>query len=299
MRVFVTGATGFIGSAVVRELLSAGHQALGLARDDAKAEALRQTGADVLRGDLMDLEGLAGAARDCDGVAHLAFNHDWVGTTRDAAAEMDLRAVEAMTGVMEGTNKPFVLTSGTALLAFLLPPGQTGTEANIAPAMGRAASEVAVRAAAERGVRGSIIRLPPTVHGAGEKGFVPMLIDVAREKGVAAYVGDGANRWPAVHRLDAARLYRLALENAAPGAILHAVAEEGVPMRAIAETIGAGLSVPARGLTAEEAGAHFGWMGGFVGIDNPTSSAITRASMGWKPMGPELLADMRENGYFG
>jgi nucleoside-diphosphate-sugar epimerase len=295
MRVFVTGATGFIGTAIVRELLEEGHEVLGLARNDAAAETLASAGVGVHRGDLADIESLAAGARACEGVIHTAFNHDW-SVPREAAAETDRRGVEAMAEALAGSGKPLVIASGTALLA----PGRKGTEEDAPPSAAtlRAASEAAVLAAAGRGVRGSIVRLPPTVHGAGDHGFVPMLIATARRTGVAAYIGDGANRWPAVHRLDAARLFRLGLEKAAPGARLHAVAEEGVPMRAIAETIGAGLGVPVRSLTPEEAGAHFSWMAHFVGIDNPTSSDLTRSSLGWSPEGPELLADMRENGYF-
>jgi nucleoside-diphosphate-sugar epimerase len=295
MRVFVTGATGFIGTAIVRELLEEGHEVLGLARNDAAAETLASAGVGVQRGDLADIESLAAGARACEGVIHTAFNHDW-SVPREAAAETDRRGVEAMAEALAGSGKPLVIASGTALLA----PGRKGTEEDAPPSATtlRAASEAAVLAAAGRGVRGSIVRLPPTVHGAGDHGFVPMLIATARRTGTSAFIGDGANRWPAVHRLDAARLFRLGLEKAAPGARLHAVAEEGVPMREIAETIGAGLGVPVRSFTQEEAAAHFDWMAHFVGIDNPTSSDLTRSSLGWSPEGPELLADMRENGYF-
>ncbi len=299
MKVFVTGATGFIGSAVVKELLGAGHTVLGLARSDEGADALTQMGADVHRGSLEDADSLAAGARACDGVAHLAFNHGFGTTPIDVAAGMDRCAVEVMTSALEGTDKPFVLTSGTMLLAFTFGPDHTGTEEEMpAATLPRVASEEEALAAAGRGVRSSIVRLSPTVHGAGDHGFVPMLIDIARKTGVAVYVGDGANRWPAVHRLDAARLFRLALEQAAPGTRLHGVAEEGVPMRAIAETIGAGLGVPVKSIPADEAQAHFGWLAMFVSADNPTSSARTRASLKWEPQGPELLADMRDNGHF-
>jgi nucleoside-diphosphate-sugar epimerase len=295
MRVFVTGATGFIGSAIVRESLAAGHNVLGLARSDSSADALARLGVEAHRGDLQDPESLAAGARVSDGVIHTAFNHDW-STSREAAAESDRRAVEAMASAMDGSGKPLVVTSGTALL----PPSRVGIEvdAPISADSVRAASEAATLAAAGSGVRGIIMRLPPSVHGAGDHGFVPMLIDTARRTGIAACVGEGANRWPAVHRLDAARLFRHTLEKASPGARLHGVAEEGVPMRAIAETIGAGLGVPVRSLNEQEAQAHFGWFTRFVALDNPTSSAITRKSLGWNPQEPELLIDMRESGYF-
>lgn len=295
MRVFVTGATGFIGSAVVQELLSTGYTVLGLARSEAKAEELKQRGTGVHRGDLSDPDSLATGARACDGVLHLAFVHDWVNTPREVAAVMDRDVAAAMTDALAGTDKPFVLTSGTAML----PQGKRGTEGDAgAPGVPRVASEETTLDAAGRGVRSSVLRLPPTVHGAGDAGFVPMLIDLARRTGVSAYPGDGANVWPAVHRLDAARLFRLALEQAKPGTRLHAVAEEGIPVKAIAEAIGAGLSLPVRSLTGDEAAAHFGGLAEFIAFNNPTSSALTRETFGWTPIGPELLTDMRENGYF-
>jgi nucleoside-diphosphate-sugar epimerase len=304
MRVFLTGATGFIGKAIVRELLTTGHQVLGLARSYASAEALTRLEIEAHRGDLADTESLVAGARACDGVIHTAFIHDFVGAASQvvhaayaAAAETDRRAVAALAGALEGSGKAFVSTSGTALLA----PGRTGTEED-APAPGsaaglRAASEATVLAAAGRGVRASALRLPPSVHGTGDHGFVPALIDLARRTGISAFIDDGANRWPAVHRLDAAHLFRLALENAAPGARLHAVAEEGVAMRAIAETIGEGLGVPVRSLTEDQAHAHFEWMAGFVAIDNPASSALTREALGWSPQESGLLKDVKE-GYF-
>jgi nucleoside-diphosphate-sugar epimerase len=296
MRVFLTGATGFIGEAIVRELLPAGHHVLGLARNDVAAHSLARLGVEAHRGDLTDPASLAAAARACDGVIHTAFIHDF--SAYAAAAETDRRAVAAMTGALEGSGKPFVLTSGTALLA----PGRIGTETD-APAPGsaaslRAAAEATALAAAARGVRASVLRLPPSVHGPGDHGFVPSLIDVARRTGLSAFIDDGANRWPAVHRLDAARLYRLALEHAAPGARLHAVAEEGVSLSAIAEAIGAGLGVPVRSLARHQSPAHFDWIAAFVAIDNPTSSALTRAALGWTPQEPGLLTDMKESGYF-
>ena len=298
MRVFVTGATGFIGSAIVRELLAAGHQVLGLARNGTAADALARLGVEAHRGDLSDADSLAAGARVSDGVIHTAYNHDW-STPREVASETDRRAVETLAGALEGSGKPFVVTSGTLMLAQLT-PGRTDTEADAhaSAAIPRAASELAVQAAASRGVRASVVRLAPTVHGAGDHGFVPTLIDIARRTGVAAFVGDGANRWPAVHRLDAARLFRLALEKAAPGARLHGVAEEGVPMRAIAQTIGTGLGLPVRSLNEDEAQGHFGWLAPFVALDNPTSSALTRSSLGWRPREPELLTDMQDSGYF-
>lgn len=295
MRLFVTGATGFIGIAVVRELQEAGHDVLGLARSDTAAATLARQGAAVRRGDLGDTDGLAHGARSCDGVIHLAFNHDFSRFQKNIAA--DRNAVQAMADALQGSNKPLVIASGV-----LLSSGQTGTEADAADAgegaSGRGATETVVLAAAERGVRGVVMRLSPTVHGEGDHGFVPQLIATARQTGVAAFVGEGANRWPAVHRLDAARLFRLAAEGAAPGTVLHAVAEEGIPMRAIAETIGQELGIPTRSLCQEEAPPHFTWMARFVQIDKPTSSALTRKSMAWEPKQDGLLADMREGGYF-
>lgn len=295
MRVFVTGATGFVGSAVVRDLMEAGHQVLGLARSDTAAATLAEWGAEVKRGELADTDSLTAGARQCDGVIHTAFIHDF--STFEANAETDRRALAAMAMAMEGSGKPLVATSATAVIA----AGRIGTEQDAPVTQGhariRAVSEN-VLSAVDRGVRVSVVRLSPSVHGAGDHGFVPMLIDIARRTGVAAYIGDGTNRWPAVHRLDAARLFRLALEKAAPGARLHGAAEEGVAMRGIAEAIGAGLGVPVRSLTKDEAQAHFGWMAGFVAIDNPVSSSVTRATMGWRPEHPDLLADMREAGYF-
>ncbi len=296
MRVFLTGATGFIGEAIVRELLPAGHQVLGLARSAAAADTLARLGVEAHRGELSDTASLAAGAQACEGVIHTAFIHDF--SAYAAAAATDRRAVEALTGALEGSGKPFVLTSGTALLA----PGRVGTEED-APAPGsaaglRAAAETTALAAAGRGVRASVVRLPPTVHGPGDHGFVPALIDIARRTGVSAFIDDGATRWPAVHRLDAVRLFRLALEHAAPGARLHAVAEEGVTLCAIAQAIGAGLGVPVRSLVKDEARTHFDWLAGFVAIDNPTSSALTREALGWSPKESGLLMDMKESGYF-
>ncbi|MBB4634190.1 SDR family oxidoreductase [Longimicrobium terrae] len=296
MRVFVTGATGFIGEAIVRELREAGHEVTGLARSDAAAETLARWGAGAHRGELADLESLAAGARASEGVIHAAFIHDF--SDYAGNGETDRRAVEAMGAALAGTDRPLVVTSGTTVVV----PGRPVTEEDAgdpsSPGAPRVASEEAVLAMAQRGVRGSVVRLPPSVHGAGDHAFIPALIEVARRTGVSAHVGDGANRWPAVHRLDAARLFRLALEKAEPGTRLHGVGEEGVALRDIARTIGEGLGVPVRSIRADEAQAHFGWLGGFASLDVPASSAITRRAVGWDPRGPDLLTDMRENGYF-
>jgi nucleoside-diphosphate-sugar epimerase len=296
MQIFVTGATGFIGQAVVRELITAGHAVLGLARSDAAVVTLAELGAEAHRGDLFDTEGLAAAARACDGVAHLAFIHDFADYAASAAT--DRRAVAALVAALEATGKPFVSTSGTALLA----PGRTGTEQDPAlpeSAAGlRAGAEAIVLAGAERGVRSCVLRLPPAVHGPGDRAFVPELISIARRTGVSAFVGDGNNRWPSAHLLDVAQLFCLALERAAPGTCLHGVAEEGVALRAIAELIGERLGVPVRGLTSAEAHDHFGWLARFVAVDNPASSAFTRETLSWRPQRPGLLEDMRHGDYF-
>ncbi len=293
MRVFVTGATGFIGSAIVTELISTGHEVLGLARSDASADALKAIGVAVHRGDLTDTASLVAGAAACDGVIHTAFIHDF--SQFMANIETDRRAVEAMAASLEGSNKPLVIASGTLMVARDGVATEADAPAN--PDGPRAASETIVRGAAARGVRGAVVRLPPTVHGAGDKGFVPRMIELARRNGAAAYIGDGANHWPAVHRLDAARVFCLAVEKAAPGSALHAVAEEGVTMRAIAEAIGAGLGLPARSVTQEEAPALLEFLAMFAGVDNRTSSARTREMLGWTPTGPDLLTDIRENGY--
>ncbi|MGW5103265.1 SDR family oxidoreductase [Streptomyces sp. NPDC004100] len=293
MRVFVTGATGFIGSAVVPELIGAGHEVVGLARSDAGAAALKAAGAEVHRGSLADPEDLARVADSADGVIHLAFVHDFADVR--AAGETDLNAIRAMGAALAGSDRPLVVTSGTAIG----PTGRLISEADDpAPGTHRTASEEATTALAGDGVRASVVRLAPTVHGRGDHGFVPRLIAVAREKGAAAYVGDGANRWPAVHRLDAARLFRLALEKAPAGQRLHAAAEEGVPFRQIAEVIGRHLDIPVLSLTGEEAEARYGFVGRFTGVDNPTSSALTRELLGWRPTETELLADLEEGHYF-
>ena len=293
MRVFVTGATGHIGSAVVRELLAAGHQVIGLARSERSAAALSAAGAEVRRGALADLDCLRDGALVADGVIHLAYMHDV--SLSDAngyaiAGAADLRAIETMGAALEGSGKPLVIASGTLGLAWVLPPGQMATESDVfdpASTRPRIASENAVIALAECGVRGAIVRLPPTVHSSlDQHGFIPSLVSIARDKGVSAFVGDGANRWPAVHTLDAARLFRLAAEVAPAGSRLHGVADEGVPFRDIAEVIARNLAVPAARISSDEADAHFGFLGAFVATDNPTSSTTTRGSSGGDPRTP-------------
>ena len=293
MRVFVTGATGFVGSAVVQELLTAGHQVLGLVRSEASADKLSKTGAEVLRGNLSDLDSLRTGVAETDGVIHTAMNHDFSQFAANCAEEK--LAVETMGAALQGSDRPFLVTSGVAILS----PGQVSTEAipPKPPTQFPRASEWVAAQLAERGVNASIIRLPPSTHGAGDYGFVPILVKIAREKGLAAYIGEGANRWPAAHRTDAAVLYRLALEKAARGARYHVIAEEGVPFKQIAESIGAGLNLPVQSLTPEEAQAHFGWFAMFTGLDCPSSSQQTRETLGWTPTHPGLIADMDEH-YF-
>ena len=296
MRVFVTGASGHIGSAVVPELLTAGHQVVGLARSDASAARLEAAGAEVRRGDLTDPAGLAEAAAAADGVIHLAFIHermaagDWL-----SAVAADLAAIQAMGAALTGSGKPFVTTSGTLMLAMGGVTGRPGTEADALEGGPRVDAENHVVALAGEGVRSSVIRLPPTVHSdLDHHGFVPVLIGIARETGVAGYVGDGANRWPAVHTLDAARVYRLALESAPAGTRLHAVADAGVPFRDIAGAIGRQLGVPVEPRPEE----HFAFLARFAGLDGPASSARTRELLGWRPEHPGLLADLDAGHYF-
>ena len=291
MRVFVTGATGFVGSAVVRELIDAGHQVLGLARSDAGAKSLSAAGAEVHRGDLHDLKSLRSGAEAADGVIHTAFIHDF--SNYGPAAEADSRAIETLGAVLAGSDRPLIVTSGSLIVA----PGRIATEDDQPRPNFPRKSEEAAQAMASRGVRVSVVRLAPSVHGKGDHGFVPRLIAIAREKGVSAYVGDGLNRWPGVHRLDAARLYRLALEKGSTGARYHGVADEGVPAREIAELIGRRLNVHVVSKSSEEAADHFGWIGLFFSMDGPASSAQTRTRLGWRPTQPGLLADLDAN-YF-
>lgn len=289
MRVFLTGATGFIGTAVIRELIDAGHQVLGLARSDEGAKSLVALGAQVHRGDVENLESLRSGAAAADGVIHCAFNHDFA--NYQANCEIDRHAIEALGSVLQGSDRPLIVTSGILALT----PGRLATEDDPpvpSSMLPRSASEEAAASVAARGVRVSIVRLPQ-VHDRDKQGLVTYAITVAREKGVSAYVGDGANRWPASHRLDTARLYRLVLEKRSPaGARYHAVAEEGVRVRDIAEVIGRRLNIPVVAKSPEEAAMHFGWLGAFAGIDCPTSSALTQERLGWRPIQPGMISDL-------
>src|ERR1700761_5047592 len=298
MKIFVTGASGWIGSAVVPELLEAGHQVTGLARSDASAQALAKAGADVEQGSINALDVLAKTAAAADGVIHLAFKHDLAFTGDfEGAATADRAAIDTFGDALAGSGKPFVIASGTLMVA----PGAVATERDglepgaaeahgAGPSM-RAENGLRTLALADRGVRSGVLRLPPTVHGDGDNGFMAALVGLAREHGNAAYIGDGANRWPAVHRSDAARLFRLTVEKAPPGSVLHAVADEGVPIRAIAEVFGRHLDVPVVSVSPEEAPARFSWLARFIGADSPASSTLTRELAGWEPTGPTLLED--------
>ena len=300
MRIFVTGASGWIGSAVVPELIDAGHQVVGLARSDASAAALTAAGAETVRGTIDDLDVLQDAAAASDGVIHLAFKHD-IAFTGDfrGAAEADRRAVDAFADALAGTGRPFVLASGVTGLK----PGRLATERDVpaidgSPVSIRPATAQAVLALTSRGVRPSVVRLPPTCHGEGDHGFMATLVAIARATGVSGHVGDGTNRWPAVHRLDAARLFRLAVEKAPAGSVLHGAAEEGVAIRGVAEVIGRHLGVPVASVAPEDAAGHFGWLGPFLALDTPVSSDLTRELLDWRPTRPGLLDDLGEGHYF-
>lgn len=305
MRVFVTGASGWIGSAVVPELIGAGHQVVGLARSEASAEALEAAGAEAHRGSLDDLESLKSAAEASDGVIHLAFKHD-LAFSGDfpGAAEADRRAIEAFGEALAGSDRPFLIASGTLGLA----PGRVATEedgrgdSDAAALMGGAETRMAnaqtTLSFVSRSIRSSVVRLPPTVHGDGDNGFMAFTIGIAREKGLSGYIGDGSNRWPATHRLDAARLFRLGLESAPAGSVLHAIAEDGVPIREVAEVIGRHLDLPVASVSPDDAGEHFGWLAGFLAADSPASSALTRGLLGWQPTHAGLIEDLDEGHYF-
>ncbi len=292
MRIFVTGASGWVGSAVTRDLVAAGHTVLGLARSDASANAIVAAGGDVHRGALDDLDSLARGAAACDGVIHTAFIHDFTNFAANCAA--DKAAIETIGAALEGSGRPLIVTGG--ILG--LPAGRVGTEDDpIVSTLPRRSEDVGLSMAA-RGVRAMVVRLSPSVHGDGDHGFVATLVRTAREKGFATYVGDGDNRWPAVHRFDAARIYRLALETGTSGSKYHGVADEGIPVRAIAEAIGRRLNVPAVSKTPDEAGALLGFIGHVLAMDSPASSALTQQRLGWRPTGPGLLADLEQGHYF-
>jgi len=296
MRVFITGASGWIGSAAVEELLASGHEVVGLARSDASAAALEAKGAQVRRGDLDDLESIRAGAADSDAVLHLANKHDFTNPAVSDKAERD--AVQAIGDVLTGSGRPFLLASGVIGPT----PGQLMTENDRSPFHGpdspRGGSENLALEYVERQVNTVSVRFAPTVHGAGDHGFIAALVGIARDKGTASYVAEGTNRWPAVHRSDAAQVIRLGLEKAPAGTILHAISEEGIPTREIAEAIGRGLGLPVTSIAPEDAPEHFGWIGGFFAMDAPTSSALTQKLLGWTPSGPTLLQDFDSGAYF-
>jgi Nucleoside-diphosphate-sugar epimerases len=295
MRVFVTGATGWIGSAVVPELLAAGHDVTGLARSDDAVAALAAAGAEARHGSLDDLESLRAGAEQSDAVIHLAFKHDF--SDYAGAGRTERAAVETIAGALEGSDRPFLFASGVASPS----DGRPLTERDATTLRGadapRGGGEHLALGYAERGVRSAGLRFAPTVHGDGDHGFIARLTEIARDHGVSGYVGDGSNRWPAVHRLDAAHLAALALEKATAGSVVHGVAEEGIPTREIAEAIGRALNVPAVSVAAEDAAGHFGWIGAFFGMDIPASSTITREVLGWAPTHPTLLEDLASGFY--
>lgn len=295
MKIFVTGASGFVGSAVVHELISAGYEVLGLARSEATAASIAAAGAEVLRGALDDLDSLRSGASAADGVIHTAFIHDF--SQYAASAEADRCAIETLGEALAGSGRPFVVTAGTAGLSLGRPVTEEDA-ANPPSAVGARVSEPTALSLVARNVRVSVMRLPPSVHGEGDHGFVPRLITIAREKGVSAYPGDGSNRWAAVHRLDAARLFRLAVETAPAGSRLHGVGDEGVSSREIAEMIGRHLNLPVVSVPVEKASEHFGWLGAFFSLDIPASSALTQQRFGWQPVQPDLLADLDQGHYF-
>jgi nucleoside-diphosphate-sugar epimerase len=294
MRVFLTGATGYVATAVARELLQAGHSVLGLARTEEGAKVLRARGVEPHPGELADHASLITGALACEGVIHTAFIHDFSRPLE--TAEIERRAVEAMLAALEGSGRPFIATSG---LARLTEPGRLAAETDRSAPVGRGATEALVREGARRGIRTGVVRLPPTTHGDGDRGFIPTLMGLARSKGVSAFIGEGLNRWAAGRRADAARLYRLALEHGARGGVYHAVGEEGVPTRDIAAAIGRVLEVPTIAQRSDEADAHFGWIGAFFGLDMAASSAWTQEALGWRPTAPGLLADIEGPSYAG
>jgi nucleoside-diphosphate-sugar epimerase len=298
MRLFITGASGFIGSAVVPELLQAGHQVVGLARSDASAEAIAALGAGVVRGDLTERDTLRDAARESEGVIHLGFIHDYTNFAESIA--VDRRAIETFCEALEGTDRPLLVASGVLGMT----SGRPVTERDLAPedpngmVAPRHASAALARSFVPRGVRTVIVRFAPTVHGPGDHGFIDRIVGIARERGVSGYIGDGSNRWSAVHRLDAARLVRLATEAAPAGTIVHAIGEEGVPTRDIAEAIGRGLDLPVASIAAERAGDHFGFMGMVLGANAAAANAVTRELLGWEPTQPGLIEDLALGHYF-